>query len=188
MVDQIRVVFCADPFTPGRVDPLYESERAAAEQAGIRFDLLGYEALVDDGDAERAIRSVEASDASTLAVYRGWMLRPERYRALHAALDARGVPLVNDPDAYAHCHHLPNWYQSLQAWTPRSTWFKTDGEVSTGQIAAALREFDGRPVVVKDFVKSQKHHWADACFIPSSADTATAERVVRRFLSFRDRT
>ena len=45
-----------------------------------------------------------------------------------------------------------------------------------------LRPFGSAAVVVKDFVKSRKHEWAEACFIPSASDRAAVERVVRRFL------
>lgn len=45
-----------------------------------------------------------------------------------------------------------------------------------------LRPFGERPVIVKDFVKSRKHEWFEACYIPSAADQAAIERVVRRFL------
>jgi hypothetical protein len=47
---------------------------------------------------------------------------------------------------------------------------------------ALLRPFGTAPVVVKDFVKSRKHEWAEACFIPSAADRSAVQRVVRRFL------
>ena len=46
----------------------------------------------------------------------------------------------------------------------------------------ALAPFGDAPVVVKDFVKSRKHEWAEACFIPSAADREAVERVVGRFL------
>ena len=45
-----------------------------------------------------------------------------------------------------------------------------------------LTPFGDRPVIIKDFVKSRKHEWADACFIPSEADRDAVERVVGRFL------
>ena len=35
---------------------------------------------------------------------------------------------------------------------------------------------------MKDFVKSRKHEWAEACFIPSAADREAVGRVVGRFL------
>jgi len=37
-------------------------------------------------------------------------------------------------------------------------------------------------VIVKDYVKSRKHEWEEACYIPSASDRASVERVVRRFL------
>jgi hypothetical protein len=47
---------------------------------------------------------------------------------------------------------------------------------------AVLTPFGDRPVIIKDFVKSRKHEWADACFIPSASDRHGVERVVSRFL------
>lgn len=182
MADQLRVLFCADPTSPRRPDPLYEVERAAAGDFGLPCDLIDFEALVYDGNVDRAVRSVASVDEPTIGVYRGWMLRPEQYVPLYAALAARGVQLVNAPDAYALCHYLPNWYLELQPWTPKTTWLRTDENVTSEQVASLLRPFGGAPVIVKDFVKSQKHHWHEACFVPSSADLASAERVVRRFL------
>ena len=46
----------------------------------------------------------------------------------------------------------------------------------------ALAPFGDAPVIVKDFVKSRKHEWAEACFIPSASDRRAVERVVGRFL------
>ena len=37
-------------------------------------------------------------------------------------------------------------------------------------------------MIVKDYVKSRKHEWSEACFIPSAADAEAVERVTRRFL------
>src|SRR3954454_9619740 len=40
----------------------------------------------------------------------------------------------------------------------------------------------GAPVIVKDFVKSRKHEWAEACYIPSAADREAVSPVVGRVL------
>jgi hypothetical protein len=45
-----------------------------------------------------------------------------------------------------------------------------------------LSSFGDRPVVVKDYVKSRKHEWDEACYIPSASDRESVERVVKRFL------
>lgn len=34
-----------------------------------------------------------------------------------------------------------------------------------------LHEFGDRPVIIKDYVKSRKHEWLGACFIPDASDT-----------------
>jgi hypothetical protein len=117
-----------------------------------------------------------------LGVYRGWMVTPDQYRLLYGALEGKGIRLLNDPAAYRHCHHLPESYPAIETHTPRSAWIKTTGDVSTDQIMELLRPFGSGPVVVKDFVKSRKHEWSEACFIPSATDRAAVERVVRRFL------
>jgi hypothetical protein len=46
----------------------------------------------------------------------------------------------------------------------------------------ALAPFGDAPVIVKDFVKSRKHEWSEACFIPSAADRGAVGRVVGRLL------
>ena len=50
------------------------------------------------------------------------------------------------------------------------------------QVMATLQPFGDKAVIVKDFVKSRKHEWLAACYIPSAADRPAVERVVRRFL------
>lgn len=41
-------------------------------------------------------------------------------------------------------------------------------------------------VIVKDYVKSRKHEWLDACFIPAADDEAGVQRVVGSFLRLRE--
>jgi hypothetical protein len=38
------------------------------------------------------------------------------------------------------------------------------------------------PAIVKDYVKSAKHRWAEACYIPDTRDEARAVEVIRAFL------
>jgi glutathione synthase/RimK-type ligase-like ATP-grasp enzyme len=101
---------------------MYQREADAAVGLGIATDLLDFESLVNDGDAERATRRVAEPGPDDLCVYRGWRMQPAQYTALFEALQRRGVVLVNDPDAYRRCHYLPEWYASLADSTPRSVW------------------------------------------------------------------
>jgi len=61
-------------------------------------------------------------------------------------------------------------------------WIATGPEVSIEHVMDLLTIFGSAPVVLKDFVKSRKHEWEAACFIPSPAERSGVERVVHRFL------
>ncbi len=174
----MRILFCSDPLDIGAVDPSYAAEAAAATRAGIAVSRVDYEALVDEGDPRRAVRKVQA--AEDVGVYRGWMLRPERYRELFDALAGKGLRLINTPEAYVHCHHLPESYGLIEGLTPKSIWLPADVELD--RLMDALRTFGETPLVLKDYVKSCKHEWADACYISRASDGGAVERVVRRFL------
>ena len=178
----MKSVFCSDPLNPRQPDEAYQAESAAAERLGIAFTLVDHDALACDNDPVKAVRRVPQQADHGLGLYRGWMLTPDQYRLMYEALDAKGVRLLNDPAAYRHCHYLPESYPVIEPHTPRSVWIKTTGDVSTDEIMELLRPFGSAPVVVKDFVKSRKHEWAEACFIPSASDRASVERVVRCFL------
>jgi hypothetical protein len=134
----VIVVFCSDPLAPRAVDSAYAEEAAAADAAGFEPLLIDYEALVDGGEVVRAVRRVPIQSPARLAAYRGWMLRPGDYATLYEALLDRGVRLLNDPAAYRHCHHLPEWYSLLQHETPRSVWTDSGGEVSSDRLAVEL--------------------------------------------------
>jgi hypothetical protein len=137
---------------------------------------------VVEGAAAQAVARIP--EGEQLAVYRGWMLKPPQYQAMHAALAARGVTLVNTPEAYRAGHYLPDGYASIEGQTPRSVWLPVPvpEEVDFERIRAALAPFGDGPLIVKDYVKSQKHYWTEACFIPSASDSSAVQRVVRRFL------
>jgi hypothetical protein len=159
---------------------VYADEAAAAASAGLAHALLRIEPLVERGDAAAATRGVQAREPGP-ALYRGWMLAPDLYAALHAALAAKGDLLLNSPDAYRHTHWLPESYGAIEPWTARSAWAPAE-TLSLDAAVALARTFGRRPLIVKDYVKSRKHEWAEACFIPDATDAAAVTRVVGRFL------
>lgn len=173
------ILFCSQPFSPRAVDTDFADELSAAKDAGFSTALFDHTRAAD-GDAAGAVGHVPAEP--TEAIYRGWMLRAPRYQELYEALRARGVSLVNDASAYRLCHHLPESYGALEGDTPRTTWLPLPGAVDFDQVFERLRPFGSRPIIVKDFVKSQKHYWDEACFIPNAEDRPAVERVVGRFL------
>jgi hypothetical protein len=131
---------------------------------------LDHDALdhrVDAADALRKARIVEPGRA----VYRGWMLRSEAYRALYDTLLARGVRLLTKPEAYDACHHAPGSYAALKEFVPKTVWVTEDKLDDGIAIKAALANFGTSAVIIKDWVKSQAAgYWSEACFIPNAAD------------------
>ncbi|HVU68308.1 MAG TPA: ATP-grasp domain-containing protein [Ktedonobacteraceae bacterium] len=178
----MRLIFCADYWQPSSPDVAYAAEAEAARQAGLEYSLLDFEMLAEEGNAARAVRRIAEAESQETAILRGWMLKPPVYTQLYEALAAKGLTLINSPAAYRHCHYLPEAYPLLEGLTPRSTWLKMGAAFNFAEVMEALRPFGEKAVIVKDYVKSRKHEWLEACYIPSAADRAQVERVVGRLL------
>lgn len=174
------ILFCSDPFDPRRPDGAWAAEIDAAKAAGADTAWVHWERVVQD-DVAGAVERVPECPPGTRAVYRGWMLSVPRYQALFDALLARGVELVNTPRAYAATHHLPSWYPALRGVTPESRWIPK-AELSLQAAVDLAAELGDEPLVVKDYVKSRKHEWDEACFIPRGTDSESARRVIECFL------
>ncbi|MEO7074485.1 MAG: ATP-grasp domain-containing protein, partial [Ktedonobacterales bacterium] len=219
----MRLIYCADPLRPRQPDANYAAEVVAATAVGAQCALINFEALTLDGDAERALQRIAPADTPgqpTLAIYRGWMLRPPQYAQLYGALLTRGLRLINDPTAYRYTHYLPESYAVITAHTPQTVWFPLNTSavnqpperqhaegtkvpdppvlrpfkaengppqqhaesgssaiLDMDRVMAALQPFGDTPLILKDYVKSRKHEWAEACYIPSAADRQAVERV-----------
>lgn len=167
-------VFPKDPFG-NSVDECYTDEYAEAVNHRHGTILVDLEELT----AGRKCSSVKPSDDIVHAVYRGWMLTPEQYERLYDELVEKNIFLINTPKQYAHCHCLPNWYNDFKEVTPFSVW---SGDTAFQSLYSLLEQFGDEPIIVKDFVKSRKHEWYDACFIRSAAATRDALRVIYTFL------
>lgn len=182
----MRLIYCCDPLEPKRPEPDFEAEVAVCESLGCGRSLIDFEALTMENDFEKAIGRVKPADETTPAVYRGWMVTAEQYQELYRALGMKGLRLINTPEQYRHCHHLPENYPVIEPYTPRTAWLPVDEEFAIDSIHDVLRQFGDGPVIVKDYVKSQKHYWSEACFLCRASDAASAERVVARFLDLQE--
>lgn len=176
------IIFPSDPLEPREPDSSYAHEAHAAHAAGHDVVLVSHEALVNNRDPVGAVRRVPDQAPPRSAIYRGWMMRADQYFGLHAALISKGVTLISDPEAYVHAHHLPESYAVIRATTPRTVWMPGGSPVDFAAVHRALEVFGDKPLIVKDYVKSRKHEWNEACFIPSASDVDAVESVVLRFL------
>ncbi len=173
----MEILFCANPLNSKNVDNDYVLE---AQACSLPYFIINYEALLDDINA--ALRWIPKTEKTRLAIYRGWMMTPEKYTTLYHALENKGVTLINTPIQYQYCHYLPESYPLIQTLTPKTVWIKNGDDFSINAIMKLLEPFGNHPVILKDYVKSQKHYWNQACFIPSAADKVAVSKVVQRFI------
>ncbi|MDH6120797.1 ATP-grasp domain-containing protein [Kitasatospora sp. GAS204B] len=167
-----------DPLNPRRVDPHYSYEAQLVRGLGGETALVDHDALLA-GDPAEAVRRVPARIGP--AWYRGWMLPVAAYAAFVDALADRGCNLLTSAAAYAVAHELPGWYSTFEGATPDSVWLAA--EHGPAELAEAVARLGGHgPAIVKDYVKSRKDEWHEACFVPDLADLPAVARVVDRFV------
>jgi hypothetical protein len=136
--------------------PRRPDEHFAPEYDAARA--LGHDVALFDHDTLSVRRHEES------ALLRSWMLTADAY----AELAAR-TPLCTTPAQYRRAHELPGWYDAFADLTPASVW----GDL-TGLPAG--------PGIVKDYVKSLKHAWDEAGYVP---DVRAPDAVIARFLELR---
>jgi len=178
----MKVLFPNHPLKPRLPDPGYQTEFEAARGAGFGCELYNLEDL-RAGDATEATKYCGmASQSGEPIIYRGWMMSEAFYAALFGSLVARGYQPVTTPEQYAQAHYLPNAYPFLKGRTPESVW--VEGKDMAG--AWGKYEQRGRPAaIVKDFVKSAKHRWKEACYIPAGTERGRFDEILAAFLQAR---
>ncbi|SBT40320.1 ATP-grasp domain-containing protein [Micromonospora auratinigra] len=179
-MDAVLLLVPSDPLRPRRPDPHFAPEAEAARSAGAAVALVDHDLLAAGGDPARAVAGVRGPGR---AVYRGWMLASDRYAALAGALADRGVEVWTTPRDYRRAHELPGWYPALAGLTPASVWTSDAGREAFDEARHALGP---GPAVLRDHVKSAKHHWHEAAFVPELADGERAWRVATRLRELRD--
>ncbi len=171
-VTDINFLFCNHPLCQRKVDEDYQEEYQAA---GLNHScaLFSYE------DIQLGKLSLYGEKISGLTIYRGWMMKPELYRKFYVLLEKKGIILINSPEEYERYHTLPGWYKDFKEETAESYW-ECDGKIENA--VNITKKIDGS-FIVKDFVKSRKHEWYDACFIKNVSDTAKATKIITNFVN-----
>jgi len=159
------------------VDPDFNTEDLAARETGLKTCLLDIEAF-DAGDLKLALKAIPPQANQVTMIYRGWMMTPETYKNLYDALKNKNYFLINSPVEYHHTHHLPKSFPLIKKYSPPTVWLPGTKDFDFDEIMFSLAIFGDKPIIVKDYVKSLKHHWHEACFIPCASDRADVERVV----------
>ncbi|ORT99393.1 putative membrane protein [Anaerovibrio sp. JC8] len=143
------VLFPSDYFNPSVVDGDFENEyRAVLEQPNLMPLIFSYEGWFQQG---KMILSGDLPKTASKAVYRGWMMQPEKYAQFYEALKERNILLTTSPEEYGRLHVFPNAYPYVKEDSARILCFKLHEPI---QISSVLKEFPW--FMVKDFVKSVK--------------------------------
>lgn len=170
-MQELNFLFCNHPLYPRMVDMDYEEEYNVAQKNHL-CALFSYEDL-EDGKL-----SLYGDDITGITIYRGWMMKPSMYKVLYDNLKERGVILINTPEEYEKYHTLPGWYNDFSDVTAYSVW-ENSGDVDA--ILEKSKLLEGS-YIVKDYVKSRKHEWNDACYIPNIADEINATKIINNFV------
>ncbi len=177
------ILFPGNPTSPFKPEPAYEEEALAAMTVGFSAAYLDTEAMLG---GEINIRRLQEGPGQVL--YRGWLIKPDLYLALEKKLKSLGWELTTSYEQYRDAYEFPRWYSklSIQDWTPRSFWIERPGLGDSYDLDAVAKRvadsFGGLPCMVKDYVKSRKHEWFDACFIQDSRDATEVKRVVSNLI------
>ncbi len=142
------IVFPSSFFDTRRVDEDLQQEYDAVVETGL-FDVIvfGYEKWFDEGKLVLA----NAPSEEVMAVYRGWMMKPEQYETFYSQLQERGICLVTDPEAYTTMHVFPNVYKFVAKDTAKMQVFPLHQEINIAEVKKEFSRF-----MVKDYVKSVK--------------------------------
>lgn len=175
----VGFLFCADPLSPRRVDPHFGTQAQAVRERSGRLALIDHDELTA-GRVGEAVARVPKGFGPVW--YRGWMVTARQYAVLEEALHARGCRLLTTAHGYRRAHEMPGWLHSFRDLTPRTVVVPmTAGESAPrGERLAELTGGLGEGgFIVKDYVKSRKHEWLEACYAP---DLDALERVAARFV------
>ena len=140
----MKFLYPSDPFDKKSPDEDYREEYEAALFAGLSCCLFSLEDF-ELGD----FRPRPALETGASVLYRGWMLTPGKYSKLCDAIRGKGAGPLTSPEAYAHCHHLPNWYEICKEFTPQTVFLPRDTD-----FVQALSGLEWPGYFVKDYVKS----------------------------------
>ena len=179
------ILFCESQIQPNKVDKDFEDQFLAAKQNGFEILLFNLEDLISNDKFQLATKRIKANDTLVHLIYRGWMLTPKKYEILYHDLISKNYKLINNPVEYQNCHYLPDSLKYIEDSTPKTIYEKLENENSIDSILQKSKKFGEKEVIVKDYVKSEKHDWETACFVPNASDTNKLKNTINNLLQLR---
>ena len=113
-------------------------------------------------------------------IYRGGELKKSEYLDLYQSLAEANYIMINTPEEYSNITFISNWYEKISDITPQV--YFTDLELDKGEIIYYLSLFP-KSIIIKDYVKSRKFEWKEACYIEDVNNTRKAMEVINNFIT-----
>lgn len=164
-----KFLYPSDFYDIKTVEPDYENEfNTVAKFPEFDVILYNYDEFISGGELKTYPTVIDEG----LCIYRGWMLKPDKYRELYEKLRRRGVSLINDPHGYEKCHLFPNTYEEIKSFTPKTKWFEDYKLIDWNAINVEFKRF-----MIKDYVKSVK-----GTRFPSFFETPVNEEMMKKYI------
>lgn len=146
MVDLI--LFPSSYFNASKVDEDLQAEYDAVKATGL-FDviLFGYDKWFEED--QLVIKDIPQVERT--AVYRGYMMNPEKYERFYQHLLENNIRLITTSEEYELMHIFPNVYELLKEDTAKMEIYPLHTQINIDSIKHTFGRF-----MVKDFVKSVK--------------------------------
>ena len=171
----ITVLFPADYFDQNKPDDNFIKEYVAAMENNLNVLLFSYDTFLE----EEKLRLKGDKSLACTVIYRGWMLKPEKYAELYDKLQNVDLQLITTPSEYKRMHSFPEIYPELIEDTAPMIVYDDPDKIDYEQIRNSFRK-----CMVKDYVKSVKGTDFPKCI---STDIGEDEfrGLIRKFLSYR---
>lgn len=187
MTKQVYILFCESPFQTNQVDEDFEDQFIAAKEIGFETLLFNFEDLTSTDTFSVATKKIKRNESLVSVLYRGWMLTPKQYSILYNDLLSKNFKLINTVEEYQNCHYLPDSLKFIEDRTPKTVFEKFGDKNSIDKLIEKAKIFGQKPVILKDYVKSEKHDWETACFVADASDTDKLKKSIKKLVELRDK-
>ncbi|MBA3284130.1 MAG: ATP-grasp domain-containing protein [Nitrosopumilus sp.] len=187
MTEQLYILFCESPIEPNKVDEEFEDQFISAKQNGFLTLIFNFEDLISADRFSLATKRIKSNEKLEKVIYRGWMLTPKQYSILYNDLLSKNYKLINTVEEYQNCHYLPDSLKFIESKTPKTVFEKLEAENSIDKLIEKAKIFGKKSVILKDYVKSEKHDWDTACFVKDASNIDNLQKTINNLIKLRDK-
>ena len=145
----ITILFPSDFFDRNKPDDSFKNEYLAAIDNIINVLLYSYDIFLEKGN----LRLKGDTSLPCRVIYRGWMLKPEKYSELYKKLQNMDLLLITSPSEYKRMHSFPEIYPELIKDTAPMIVYDDPGKIDYEQIRKTFRK-----CMVKDSSFPRRHY------------------------------